>query len=126
MELTPRSVVTVVGERRRMPRYHLLTRVDIVVDGSGDAYWGSMRNLSRNGVAVTLRHHLQLHQQITVRFHHQSLDAREIVEDLTAEVIWQCGDNAGLEFDPPLTPDSPSLQRAGHLVAHLIEKEAGR
>ena len=126
MEPIPESVGTVVGERRRMPRYHLLTRVDILVAGSGDAYWGSMRNLSRSGVAVTVRQHLKPHQRVTVRFHHQSLDAREIVEDLTAEVIWQCGDNAGLEFDPPLTPDSPALQRAGHLVAHLIEKEAGR
>jgi len=52
---TSESVVTVVGERRRMPRYHLLTRVDILVAGSGDAYWGSMRNLSRSGVAVTVR-----------------------------------------------------------------------
>ena len=55
MEPIPESVVTVVGERRRMPRYHLLTRVDILVAGSGDAYWGSMRNLSRSGVAVTVR-----------------------------------------------------------------------
>jgi len=61
MEPIPESVGTVVGERRRMPRYHLLTRVDILVagsgdtSGSGDAYWGSMRNWSRSGVAVTVR-----------------------------------------------------------------------
>jgi hypothetical protein len=126
MNPTSRSVVTVVGERRRMPRYHLLTRLDIVVDGCGDAYWGSMLNLSRNGVAATLRHHLKPYQRVTVRFHHQSLDAREIVEDLAAQVIWQYGDNAGLEFDPPLTADSPALQRAQYLVAHLIEMETGR
>ena len=126
MEPTPESVGTVVGERRRTPRYHLLTRVDILVAGSGDAYWGSMRNLSRSGVAVTLRHQLKPHQRVIVRFHHQSLDAREIVEDLSSKVIWQCGDNAGMEFDPPLTADSPAFQRARHLVAHLIEKEAGR
>jgi hypothetical protein len=126
MEPTLRSVGTVVGERRRLPRYHLLTRVDILVDGAGDAYWGSMRNLSRSGVAVTVRHHLKSQQRVTVRFHHQSLDGREIVEDLAAKVVWQCGDNAGLEFDPPLTGDAPALQRAQHLIAHLIEKEAGR
>src|SRR2546422_5951062 len=71
MEPIPESVGTVVGERRRMPRYHLLTRVDILVAGSGDAYWGSMRNLSRSGVAVTVRQHLRPHQRVTVCFHHQ-------------------------------------------------------
>jgi hypothetical protein len=126
MEPTPKSVGTVVGERRRMPRYHLLTRVDILVAGSGDAFWGSMRNLSRSGVAVTVRQHLKMHQRVTVRFHHQSLDGREVVEDLAAKEIWQCGDNAGLEFDPPLTAHSPALQKARYLVAHLVEKEAGR
>ncbi len=132
MEPIPGSVGTVVGERRRMPRYHLLTRVDILVagsgdtSGSGDAYWGSMRNLSRSGVAVTVRQHLRPHQRVTVRFHHQSLDGREVVEDLAAEEIWQCGDNEGLEFDPPLTANSPALQKARYLVAHLVEKEAER
>ena len=126
MEPTPKTVGTVVGERRRMTRYHLLTRIDILVADSGDAYWGSMRNLSRSGVAVTVRHHLMTHQRVTVRFHHQSLDGREVVEDLAATEIWQCGDNAGLEFDPPLTADSPALQKARYLMAHLVEKEAGR
>lgn len=126
MEPTPESVGTVVGERRRMPRYHLLMRVDILVVGSGDAYWGSMRNLSRSGVAVTMRQHLKAHERVTVRFHHQSLDGREVVEDLVAKEIWQCGDNAGLEFDPPLTADSPALPKARYLLAHLVEKEAGR
>ena len=126
MEPTPKTVGTVVGERRRMTRYHLLTRIDILVADSGDAYRGSMRNLSRSGVAVTGRHHLKTQQRVTVRFHHQSLDGREVVEDLAATEIWQCGDNAGLEFDPPLTADSPALQKARYLVAHLVEKEAGR
>jgi PilZ domain-containing protein len=126
MEPTLNSVGTVVGERRRLPRYYLLTRIDILLAGSGEAYWGSMRNLSRSGVAVTIRQHLQTQQKVTVRFHHQSLDGREVVEDLTAKEIWQCGDNAGLAFDPPLTTGSPALQKARYLVAHLVEKEAGR
>src|SRR2546422_5121522 len=126
MEPIPESVVTVVGEWRRKPRYHLLTRVDILVAGSGDAYWGSMRNLSRSGVAVTVGQHLKPHQGVTVRFHHQSLDGGEVVEDLAAGEIWQGGENAGLEFDPPLTADSPALQKAWYLVAHLVEKEAER
>src|SRR2546427_11926809 len=109
MEPIPESVGTVVGERRRMPRYHLLTRVDILVAGSGDAYWGSMRNLSRSGVAVTVRQHLRPHQRGTVCFHHQSLDGREGVEGLAAEEIWPGGDNAGLEFDPPVTAEQPEV-----------------
>jgi hypothetical protein len=126
MEPTLNSVGTVVGERRRMPRFYLLTRIDILLAGSGEAYWGSMRNLSRSGVAVTIRQHLQTNQKVTVRFHHQSLDGREVVEDLTAKEIWQCGDNAGLAFDPPLTTNSSALQKARYLVAHIVEKEAGR
>src|SRR6266852_2030962 len=102
MEPIPESVVTVVGERRRMPRYHLLTRVDILVAGRGDAYWGSMRNVSRSGVAVTMRQHLKRHQRVTVRFHLQSPDGWEVIENLAAQEIWQRGDDAGLEFDPPL------------------------
>src|SRR2546426_9647974 len=110
MEPIPESVGTVVGERRRMSRYHLLTRVDILVAGSGDAYWGSMRNLSRNGVAVTVGQHLKPHQRVTVRFHHQSLDGREVVEGLAAAEIWQGGDHTGAEIDPPLRAHSPAIQ----------------
>ena len=126
MGLTPKPVGTMVGERRRMPRYHLLTRVDILVAGSGDAYWGSMRNVSRSGVAVTVRQHLKRHQRVTVRFHLQSPDGREVIEDLAAQEIWQRGDDAGLEFDPPLTFGSPALQKTRCLVSHLVEMEAGR
>ena len=93
---TLKPVGTMVGERRRMPRYHLLTRVDILVASSGGAYWGSMRNVSRSGVAVTVRQHLKKHQRVTVRFHLQSPDGREVVEDLAAQEIWQRGDDAGL------------------------------
>jgi hypothetical protein len=126
MEPTLKFDGTVVGERRRMPRYHLLMRIDILVPGSCDAVWGSMRNLSRSGVAVTVRHQIKTHERITVRFHHQSLDGTEVVEDLTAREVWQSGGNVGLEFDPPLMGDSPALQKARYLVAHLVEKEAGR
>ncbi len=126
MESIPKSVETVVGERRRMPRYHLLTRVDILLAGSGDAYWGSLCNLSRSGVAVAMHQRLKTHQRVTVRFYLQSPDGREIVEELVAKEIWQCGDNTGLEFDPPLAAGSPALQKARNLMAHLVEKEAGR
>ncbi len=57
MELTShKTLTTIVRERRLVPRFHLLTRVDIAVAGGGDLYWGSMLNLSRTGVAVVLRY----------------------------------------------------------------------
>src|SRR2546422_446027 len=79
-----------------------------------------------SGDAVSMRQHLKAHQRVTVRFRLQSPDGREIIEELAAKEIWQCGDNTGLEFDPPLTAGSPALQKARYLVAHLVEKESGR
>src|SRR5437667_9011367 len=126
MESTPKSVGTVVRERRRMPRDHLLTRVDILLAGSADVYWGSVCNLSRSSVAVSMRQHLKAHQRVTVRFRLQSADGRAIIEELAAKEIWQCGDNTGLEFDPPLTAGSPAVDEAPYLVAHLVETASGR
>lgn len=126
MELTSnKTLATSVSERRREPRFHLLTRVDIAVAGGGDLYWGSMLNLSRTGVAVVLRHQVKPNQRATVRFHFQSLDGREVIEELIAKANWQCGDNTGLEFETPLTAGSPALQKARFLVTHLEAKEAG-
>jgi len=85
-----------------------------------------MRNLSRSGVAVAMHQHLKTHQKVTVCFHLQSSDGREVIEELAAKAIWQCGDNAGLEFDPPLAAGSHALQTARYLAAHLVEKEARR
>ena len=79
MELTSNEVLTSpVKEQRLMPRFQLLTRVDITVSGGGDTYWGSMLNLSRTGVAVILRHPVKPKQRATVRFHFQSLDGSEV------------------------------------------------
>jgi len=125
MESVP-SVEAIVGERRHAPCHHLLTRVDILLAGSSEAYWGSMRNLNRSGVAVAMRQQLKANQKVTVRFHLQSPDGREIIEELAAKAVWHCGDNAGLEFDPPLTAGSPASQKAQYLVAHIIEQDAGR
>jgi len=126
MELTSNKTLTaIVRERLLMPRFHLLTRMDIAVADSSDNYWGSMLNLSRTGVAVILRHPLKTNQRVTVRFHFQSLDGREVIEELIAKANWQCGDNTGLEFDTPLTAGSPALQKARFLVTHLEAKEVG-
>ncbi len=122
---TPRSGRTMVGEQRLMPRFHLLTRVDIAVAGGGDFYWGSVRNLSRTGVAVVLQHHLMRNERVTIRFHFQSLEGKEVIEELIAKTIWQCGENTGLEFETPLTAGSPALQKAEFLMAHLEARESG-
>ena len=126
MELTSNKNLTTIGrERRRMPRFHLLTRVDIAVASGGDLYWGSMLNLSRTGVAVVLKHNLVRNERVTIRFHFQSLDGREVIEELIAKEIWQCGDNTGLEFETPLTVGSPAVQKARYLMTHLEAKESG-
>ena len=120
------AVGPMVGERRGHTRFHILTCVDITVASSGDTYWGSVRNLSRTGVAVYIRQYLKINQKVTVLFRFLSAEGREAVEELTAKVIWQCGDNAGLEFDPSLTAGSTALQQARCLLTHLVEKEAER
>ena len=115
-----------VGKRRGHTRFHILTRVDITVADSGETYWGSVRNLSRTGVAIYIRQHLKMNQKVAVRFRFLNAEGQEAAEELTAKVIWQCGDNAGLEFDPSLTAGSTALQQARCLLTHLVEKEAER
>ena len=113
-------------ERRPMLWYKLLPRIDIVVVGSDDTYWGSVKDISRVGVSITLGQHLKAIQRVTIRFHFKGSDQKEVIESLTAKVIWKTGDNARLEFDPPLTPGSPALQKAPYLGAHLVEQESKR
>lgn len=124
MEPTNKAAGTPVGERRRTRRYHLLTRVDITVAGDGQAYWGSLSNLSWSGVALCARQFLKPGQKVSVSFRFQGGEGREVMESLAAKVIWRNGDNMGLQFEPPLTTGSPALQQAARLVAHLMMKEA--
>lgn len=124
MQPTNRAVETLIGERRKARRIHLLTRVDILVPGDGQVYWGSMSNLSWTGVALCARQFLKSGQRITLRFRFQGEEGREVTESLAAKVVWRNGDNTGLEFDPPLGTGSPALKQAAHLVAHLMMKEA--
>ena len=122
---TTRSERTMAGERRLMPRFHLLTRVDIAVAGGGDTYWGSVRNLSRTGVAVVLQHHLMHNERVAIRFRFHGVDGKEVIEELIAKAIWQCGENTGLEFEAPLMASSHAQQKAQFLMAHLEAKESG-
>jgi hypothetical protein len=113
-----------VGERRQTRRYHLLTRVDILVADDFNVYWGSMSNLSWTGVALCARQFLKPGRTVTARFRFHDEEGREVTESLDAKVIWRHGDNTGLKFEPPLATGFPALQRASLLVAHLMMKEA--
>lgn len=124
MEPTNKAAGTMVPERRRTRRYHLLTRVDIAVPGDPRVYWGSMSNLSWTGVALCARQFLKQGQRVTLRFRFQGEEGREATESLVAKVIWRSGDNTGLEFEPPLATGSSALQQASFLVAHLMMKDA--
>ncbi len=130
MEPELKDIGTIAGaavdDRRSTPRFQLLTRVDILRTGRGDAYWGGLNNVSRTGVAVTLGQPLKPGQKVTVSFHFRCDDGRELTEMLAARVIWQTGQNTGLEFETPLTTASPTLQKAPCLATHLTGKEAGR
>lgn len=124
MNPSGKSAGSTVSERRKAQRYHLLTRVDILVPGASDVYWGSVRNLSWSGVALCARQLLTPGQRATVRFRFQGEEDREVTESLAAKVIWRNGDNTGLEFDPPLATGSPALYQAQFLIAHLMMKDS--
>jgi len=124
LDPTNKAAGLMVGERRRTRRYHLLTRVDILVARDTTVSWGSMSNLSWTGVALCARQFLKAGERVTLRFRFHGEDGREVSESLSAKVVWRNGDNVGLEFDPPLSTGSPALTQASLLVSHLMLKEA--
>jgi hypothetical protein len=111
-------------ERRGKSRYHLLTRVDILVPCDGQGFWGMLNNISWTGASLCVRQFLKQGQMVTIRFRFHDIDGREVTESLAAKVIWRHGDNVGLEFDPPLAAGSSALQQAPFLVVHLMLKNA--
>ncbi len=111
-------------ERRVLPRFRLMKNVDIVVAKGDETYWGSLKDLSRTGIAVALRQDLKANQDVTVRFRMESDDGKVVVEELPATVIWKSREAAGLEFAKPLIAGSSSLKKAPFLAAHLDGKSA--
>ena len=103
-----------------------MPRVDILVADGDATYWGSLLDVSRTGVAITLRQGLPPNQKVTIRFRLESDDGTAAVEDLTATVIWQHEDHAGLEFIRPLIVGSSALKKAPRLAAHLDKKKSER
>jgi len=111
-------------ERRRTPRFYLISRVDVVVAGSADPLWGAIANISRTGATLYIRQSLKLHSKATLRFRFQGEGGRELTEEVTATLVWQRGDAAGLEFEAPLLAGSPAAQKTPNLANHIAKKEA--
>ena len=110
------------AERRVLARYHLAKHVDIVVAKGNETYWGSLKDLSRTGIAIALRQDLEASQDVTVRFRLESDDGKVVIEELPATVIWKSRKDAGLEFTKPLIAGSSALKKAPFLASHLDKK----
>src|SRR5436309_13732919 len=89
------------GERRRTPRFYLVSRVDVLVAGSGDPLWGAIANISRSGTTLYIGQSLKLQSKATLRFRLQAEGGRELIEEQTATLVWQRGDTAGPEDEGP-------------------------
>ena len=122
MSTTGKNIGPTGSERRVLPRYHLAKHVDIVVAKGDETYWGSLKDLSRTGIAIALKQDLTASQDVTVRFRMESDDGKVVIEELTATVIWKIREDAGLEFTKPLIAGSSALKKAPFLAAHLDKK----
>ncbi len=113
-----------VSERRVLPRYYFVTLVDVSVPGFSDSLWGAVANISRTGIALYIRQQLKPGSAVTIRFRFQGEGGREVSETITAKLVWQRGETAGLEFEPPMLANSPASKKAPHLADYLSKKEA--
>lgn len=125
MESVPKNMDPMIDKRQEAPRYNLLTRVDILVGGGGDTYWGSLVSLNRTGVTLRIRQPLKPGQEVTIRFLFQSEDGRTGNESLTGMVAWLSGDTSRVEFKTPLTVGAQALKGVPLLAASLAIKEWG-
>lgn len=111
-------------ERRVMPRFYLVSRVDVIVPGSDDPLWGANANISRTGVALYIRQPMKPRSKVGLRFRFQAEGGREITEAVNATIVWQRGESTGLEFEAPLVAGSPAAQKVPFLTDHIAKKEA--
>jgi len=122
MSTTGKSEGPAGSERRVLARYHLAKHVDIVVAKGEETYWGSLKDLSRTGIAIALKQELAASQDVTVRFRMESDDGKVVIEELSATVIWRSRLDAGLEFAKPLIAGSSALKKAPCLASCLDKK----
>jgi hypothetical protein len=111
-------------ERRLVPRYYLVSRVDVLVTGSDAPVWGAIANISRTGTTLYIRQTLKPHSKVTLRFRFRAAGGREITEDVNSTLVWQRGETAGMEFETPLLAGTPAAQKAPLLAHHIAQKEA--
>ena len=111
-------------ERRLVPRYYLVSRVDVLLTGSDAPLWGAIANISRTGTTLYIRQTLKPHSKATLRFRFQAAGGREVIEDVNATLVWQRGETVGMEFEAPLLAGSPTAQKCPLLAKHIAEKEA--
>src|SRR2546430_8308716 len=111
-------------ERRRTPRFYLISRVDVVIAGSADPLWGAIANISRTGTTLYIRQSLKLHSKATLRFRFQGEGGRELTEEATATIVWQRGDVAGVGFEAPPLAGSPPATKNPELGNTHAKKEA--
>jgi hypothetical protein len=111
-------------ERRLMPRYYLVSRVDVLVAGSADPLWGAIANISRTGTTLYIRQTLKPRCKATLRFRFQAAGGREVIEDVSATLVWQRGETAGMDFEAPMLAGSPAAQKCPQLANYIAEKEA--
>src|SRR3989441_10488292 len=112
-------------ERRRTPRFYLISRVDVVVAGSADPLWGAIANISRTGATLYIRQSLKLHSKATLRFRFQGEGGRELTEEVTATIVWQRGDVAGGGFEAPRPAGAPPAQKKPQLAHNTPQKKGG-
>src|SRR3989442_2541877 len=111
-------------ERRRTPRFYLISRVDVVIAGSADPLWGAIANISRTGTTLYIRQSLKLHSKATLRFRFQGEGGRELTEEVTATIVWQRGDAAGVGVAaPPLARSAPPPKKP-QIADHPPHKNA--
>ena len=118
-----RSEESKSSERRRASRHTLQARAGVT--GGGKTLWGTVGNVSRTGVALSLKQQLRPNQSVTILFNLRSADGREVTESLSAKVTWQLGGKAGFVLEPPLKGRSQAMMKAPYLNAYLVEKERG-
>src|SRR2546425_12961350 len=111
-------------ERRRTPRFYLISRVDVVIAGSADPLWGAIANISRTGTTLYIRQSLKLHSKATLRFRFQGEGGRELTEEVTATIVWQRGDVAGGGVEAPPLAGAPRPRTNPQLAHHIPKKKA--
>src|SRR3989441_13360990 len=110
-------------ERRRTPRFYLISRVDVVVAGSADPLWGAIANISRTGTTLYIRQSLKLHSKATLRFRFQGEGGRELTEEVTATLVWQRGDVAGGGIEGPPAAGARAARQRPELGNHQPQKK---